>query len=402
MEVKRAGLSTFLSRQWYGCIFTKQYWTNEIDSPVFPSSSLRVATLAGPSRVRAPRTVPFFSSNAFGEVDGDFFFEREGVGASVIGYWGISGVVAIPEQLGGLPVTAIGNGAFYDRTSLTSVTIPNGVTSIGYNVFYGCTRLTHVTIPSSVTSMGGGVFFGCTGLTNVTIPHSVTTIGDSAFLGCTGLTSITIPNSVISIEAYGFSGCTGLTSVMIPNGVTSFREGAFADCTGLTSVTIPNSVTRIREGAFWDCRGLTRVMIPSSVTIIEGSTFVNCTGLAGVYFQGETPAIQGSGTFERAGQVSVYYLPGSAGWGSTFGGRPTAPWLPQVRTGDASFGVRENQFGFDVSWAPGKSVVVEASTELGDAAWSPLQTLTLTGDSIHFSDPQWRSQPVRFYRLRTP
>jgi hypothetical protein len=100
--------------------------------------------------------------------------------------------------------------------------------------------------------------------------------------------------------------------------------------------------------------------------------------------------------------MTVYFLPGSTGWGSTFSGRPTALWLPEVRNVAASFGVSENQFGFDVSWAPGKSVVVEAATDLAAPVWSPLQTLTLTGDSIHFSDPPSTFQPLRFYRMRLP
>ena len=51
-------------------------------------------------------------------------------------------------------VSSIGDYAFYDCTSLTSITIPNSVTSIGYIAFHGCTGLTSITIPSSVTSIG--------------------------------------------------------------------------------------------------------------------------------------------------------------------------------------------------------------------------------------------------------
>ena len=55
-------------------------------------------------------------------------------------------------------VTNIGDSAFYECSSLTSVTIPNSVTSIGYYAFYGCSSLTSVTIPDSVTSIGSGAF----------------------------------------------------------------------------------------------------------------------------------------------------------------------------------------------------------------------------------------------------
>ena len=57
-----------------------------------------------------------------------------------------------------LGATSIGDNAFYDCRSLTSVTIPNSVTSIGTRAFYNCTSLTSITIPDSVTSIGYYVF----------------------------------------------------------------------------------------------------------------------------------------------------------------------------------------------------------------------------------------------------
>ena len=84
------------------------------------------------------------------------------------------------------------------------------------------------------------------------------------------------------------------------------------------------------------------------------------------------------------------------------GGRPTALWKPQVQTSDASFGVQTNQFGFNISWASGMVVVVEACTNLDYPMWTPLQTDTLMNDMLYFSDPEWTNYPCRFYRLRMP
>jgi hypothetical protein len=64
--------------------------------------------------------------------------------------------------------------------------------------------------------------------------------------------------------------------------------------------------------------------------------------------------------------------------------------------------VRNNQFGFNINWARGQTVVVEACTNLANPVWSPVGTNMLTGGSSYFSDPAWTNHPGRYYRLRSP
>ncbi len=179
-------------------------------------------------------------------------------------------------------LTSIKTSAFYNCSSLTSITIPNSVTSIGYYAFLGCSSLASVTIPNSVTSIGASAFRGCSSLTSVTIPNSVTSIGEGTFYDCNSLTSITIPNSVTSIGASAFRGCSSLTSVTIPNSVTSIGNYTFYDCSSLTSITIPNSVTSIGTSAFYNCSSLTSITISNSVTSIGEETFRYCSSLTSV------------------------------------------------------------------------------------------------------------------------
>jgi hypothetical protein len=90
-------------------------------------------------------------------------------------------------------------------------------------------------------------------------------------------------------------------------------------------VTIGDRVTRIEHEAFAACN-LTSVTIPKSVASIEAGAFLNCARLAEVYFKGNAPSL-GASPFSGDTNATVYYLPGTTGWGATFGGRP-AKLLP--------------------------------------------------------------------------
>jgi len=78
---------------------------------------------------------------------------------------------------------------------------------------------------------------------------------------------------------------------------------------------------------------------------------------------------------------------------------------PQVRTSDASFGVRQNRFGFNItrhSRTADIPLVVEATTKLAASSWVSLQSCTLTHSLIYFNDAQWTNYPSRLYRIRSP
>ena len=225
------------------------------------------------------------------EVDG-IYYNIIGDNEASVAYNGTSssvkydGKVVIPASVifdgNNYSVTSIGRNAFYDCTSLTSITLPNSVTSIGSYAFSGCGGLTSITLPNSVTYIGTDAFYKCTSLTSITLPNSVTSIGSYAFYDCTSLTSITLPNSVTSIGSYAFYDCTSLTSIELPNSVTSIGDWTFSGCSGLTSVTIPNSVTYIGDWTFSGCSGLTSVTIPNSVTYIGESAFSSCANLTSI------------------------------------------------------------------------------------------------------------------------
>ena len=247
---------------------------------------------------------------------------------------GLSGGYTIPNS-----VTNIGAEAFAYCTVLTSVTIPNNVTGIGVEAFYACYRLTSVTIPNSVISIGTEAFYH-SGLADVIVPSSVTSIGEQAFFMCYDLTNITVVagnpdygsiNGVLFDQAQATliqypGGLHG--GYIIPNGVTNIGADAFSYCNGLTGVAIPNSVTRIGVDAFNACFSLTSVTIPGSVTSIGDYAFAGCP-ITSAYFLGNAPP--DDGTVFADDPATVYYLAGTTGWGSTFGGVPAVALTSQTQ-----------------------------------------------------------------------
>ena len=123
-------------------------------------------------------------------LSGDMVYQASDDAATLVRYFGSDSKVDIPAELGGKPVTEIGEWAFAYYSSLTEVTIPEGVTSIRAFAFRSCSSLTKATISEGVTSIGDSAFAYCSSLTEVTIPKSVTSIEFFAFYDCGALTTV--------------------------------------------------------------------------------------------------------------------------------------------------------------------------------------------------------------------
>jgi hypothetical protein len=373
--------------------------------------------------------------------------------------------VTIPSTIDGLPVTVIGFSAFslvdvqtgQNNLRLTSVTIPDSVTTVKNNAFSFSSSLGSVNLGNGVTTIENGAFAACDSLTSVNLPSSatnithpfdscrslatitvdplnpayssaggvlldkgqttviefpggkwgsyaipdgITSIADGAFTAC-NLTSVTIPHGVTNIGTDSFAYSSALAGVTIPNSVTNIGSYAFLDCSRLASICIPDGVATIGNYTFGSCSLLTNITIAKNITSIGDAAFSGCSRLTGVYFKGNAPAVFNN-AFQWDETATVYYLPGTSGWGATFGGRPALLWNPQARTTDGGFGVRQNSFGFNIAGTTDIPIVVEATTNLAAQSWVPLQSCTLTNGLIHFSDAQWSNYSGRLYRIRSP
>ena len=346
-------------------------------------------------------------------------------------------------------LTNLGDHAFSHCGGLASVTLSNGVASLGVETFSWCANLRSLSIPNTVTNVGDLAFY-YSGLNNVTIPASVSKLGFGAFAVCYDLTNVTLQEGVADIGEAGFNFCTNLNSIVLPESIISIGDRAFWFCTLLTNVIIPGNVTNLGVHAFSACSSLMNIAvnadnlfyssrdgvlynidqttliqfpggrngictIPASVTSIGDHAFGSYdpnyfsisyplanANLTAIYFEGNAPSLLPSALpdYFPSFNLKCYYLPTATG-SRTFSNVPTEPWLPQMNAVEADhIGGFTNQFRFNINWASGQTVVVEASVDLLN--WQPVTTNTLASGSANFSDPQWGKYPGRFYRLRSP
>lgn len=185
--------------------------------------------------------------------------------------------------------TNIGNYAFINCCSLSSITLSSGVTGIGQYSFRYCYSLSSVIVPNGVLTIGNYAFSDCYSLSLAILPSGITNIGQYAFMYCYSLPSVVIPSSVTTIGRQAYNYCYGLRSVTLPDSLTSNNSAMFSSCFGLVSLRLPNNMTAISSQIASTCYSLTSITIPSSVTSIESSAFSGCYGLGEIHFLPTTP-----------------------------------------------------------------------------------------------------------------
>lgn len=264
-------------------------------------------------------------------------------------------------------ITIIGERAFSNISSLTSITIPYGVEEIGDYAFSSCSSLTSIILPSSVTAIGTFAFYYCSNLSEIELPDSVISLGKYAFAGCKNLIEVTLPDNLVVLKTNTFYGCSALSNIVISENLETIENDAFSGCYNLTVINIPKNIISIGNSAFYDCRnltainvdsqnsayssvdgvlydksqtvlicypvkkfgeiamqsgiteigsyaffgnGMTQIIIPASVTTIGDYAFSGCGDLTGVYFESGSMLIDlGIGAFEGCLNLTGIILP---------------------------------------------------------------------------------------------
>ena len=187
-------------------------------------------------------------------------------------------------------ITAIGEQAFMNCSSLTELEIPHRVTEIANFAFAGCTNLRRVQMPEGVVSIGFWAFSHCFSLEEIRIPDTVQTIGDQAFQNCTGLTTLSIGKEVRSWAFEVFANCSGLRNIQVSgdnpnyyvqNGCLIEKESKTLVLASVDAVIpVDGSVRHIGDLAFYGQTGLRQIVIPEGVESIGRDAFSGCTNLS--------------------------------------------------------------------------------------------------------------------------
>mgnify|MGYP002603549822 FL=1 len=236
----------------------------------------------------------------------DFAYTTENGEVTITDYTGTREHVLIPSEIGGFPVTALADKAFYEK-HVTTVVVPDSVTEIGDLCFSGDNYLVSLTLPDGLAELSYGALESCYSLMDFELPKGLKTIGAGALQSIFYLTHLTIPAGVTDIEQMNFLMMHGLEEVSVAEGSTSFTydaengllmtadkarllhcffhlapqkeiilpEGmktidpfAFHYDVTVEKIVLPEGTETIGLLAFGICPKLTEIVIPQSVTAI--------------------------------------------------------------------------------------------------------------------------------------
>ncbi len=291
-----------------------------------------------------------------------FTLSGDGTAYTVTGIGTVTdSALVVPSEYNGLPVVAVGDGAFRNLRNITSVVLPDSVLVIGKDAFFGCRGITSLTLGEDLVFLGDLAFSGCNAITDARLPvaalsevylgkvETLTVTGEGELpyrllAPCSRLRDIRIGAGVSYIETNAFTSATKLASITVdeanahylsqdghlynkaktvlhryspmapatafavPAGVVKIDDQAFRASPNLTSVTLPGSVTEIGAAAFSSCKNLSSITLNEGILTIGASAFSECVALPVIEIPASCTAI-GEYSFYGCRSLTYIYTP---------------------------------------------------------------------------------------------
>lgn len=224
----------------------------------------------------------------------DFAYTADGGEVTITDYTGTSEHVLIPDAIDGLPVTALADKAFYEKT-VTTVVVPDSVTQIGDLCFSGDNYLVSLKLPDGLAELPYGALESCFRLIDFDLPQGLKKISAGVLQYNCYLTHLTLPSSLTEIEQLNFIGLYGLQSLTLAednaafkldetNGLLMTADGTrllhcFSDIVPAEEIILPEGLKTVDPFAFHYDYDVKRIVLPEGVETIGAMAFAMCPNL---------------------------------------------------------------------------------------------------------------------------
>lgn len=247
-----------------------------------------------------------FSDTKFLTLSTDEFLT---VGSALISYNGKSEKVTLPDT-----VKSVSPYAFLRNKSITSFIAGDELTSIGEGTFFECSSLKNINVGEYLSFVGADAFSGTAWLSAqgefavigdgvlvaykgtssiVNIPIEVRSIAPNAFYENKSIVTLNLPPSVFSIGARAFMSCSNLKEISLNNGLVMIDDEAFANCNKLSAVETPVTLSKIGKGAFINCSSISHAFIRGNNLSLDYGAFAYCTSMKSVTLSKDVSAVSG-------------------------------------------------------------------------------------------------------------
>lgn len=196
---------------------------------------------------------------------------------------GITRLLNLKEIIIGSSVKTIPPYLFYERTDITSYTIPEGVRYISAKAFEGCKNIEELNLPESLEFIDASELVNTPWYISNTqsdvlnkiwiegsclmqftnppsylfIPEGITGISNGVFKS-TEIITCTLPSTMKYIGKSAFMQCKNLSIINFPEGLIEIGGSAIS-YTGVKSITLPSTLKKLGGYAFMSCGSLTKV-----------------------------------------------------------------------------------------------------------------------------------------------